>query len=70
MSDKGTDKYFVGDCWSEWKNVSIAVTHAESRYRENVCKHRDDITGRQAKDEFWERIAEFYGFEIKWNRET
>lgn len=46
-----------------------AVKSAEEDYAKNIFAWRDDVTGRQAKDEFWKRIAEHYGFKIDFNRD-
>lgn len=45
------------------------VAQAQQNYALSLVDSRDDITKRQAKDEFWQVISEHFGFEIKWNRD-
>lgn len=69
MSEKITDKYFAPDSSSGWKESIDDVRTVVSQYCMNVIRNRDDLTRRQIEEEFWQRIAKYYGFEISWKRE-
>lgn len=47
-----------------FKEPSRKVIKAEDQYADLVTRHDETTTRQQAKQEFWERLAEYYGFKI------
>lgn len=52
-----------------WGYVENIIMKTEKDYCHEVMDHRDDVTMREVKKEFWNRLAEFYGFTINWPKE-
>lgn len=66
--DQKIEKW-IGDSW-QWEAAIGSLDETINAYAAQVTRSREDTTRRQAKDEFWLRAAEYYGFKIDFGRET
>lgn len=64
-----TNKYLVPEWTAYFANAQTSIEQALDNYCINVFNYHDDVTKGQIKKEFWGRVAEHYGFEIKWKEE-
>lgn len=55
---------------SDIEQARSAVLLAKRNYENHIYDVRDDITRKQASDEFWTMISEFFGFEIDFKRDS
>jgi len=53
----------------EFEPIKSKLSKLQSDYTKSAIDKRNDITRRQAEDEFWNRVAEYYGFSIDFKRE-
>lgn len=58
------EKYLAFD--HDWNEARDMHDKAVAIYITKVFLRHDDVTRRQARREFFERIAEYHGFQIIW----
>lgn len=47
-----------------WSKAIEQIMEAEKNYALHVFEVAGDVTKKEAQCEFWDRVAEFYGFTI------
>ena len=57
------EKYLGSDMW--FQKCRDKATEAVNDYCLHIFNSRDNVTRAQAQAEFWERMGDYYGFEIK-----
>lgn len=68
FKDTNTDKWIGKE--ADFNHALASVRLSLKEYSRNIFDNRDDITRREAADEFWQRVAEAEGFTINFNRES
>lgn len=70
MSTKSTDPNKWLGPEHAWADAKAAVSLACTEFGRECFAWREDVTRREARTEFCERLAEYFGFKIIWQTEV